>query len=125
MDEKETVTWGGFIITTLGFAGTWAAMIFGGGSRYGSLKEQVDAQGTDIEEIKKLFKTADGEPRLVSFAAFRHMRDECQQHILSEVDHAGSAVTGIKEDVKEIGKKVDKVLQQQAILMAERECNEL
>jgi len=121
MDEKETVTWGGYIITALGFLATWGAMVFGGGSKYGRLQEQVDAQGIDIEGIKELFTTADGEPRLVSFAALRHIRDECQHHVLSEMNHTGSAVIGIENDVREIDKKMDKILQQQAILMAERE----
>jgi hypothetical protein len=132
--EKEAVNWDAIsvFLVILGFVGTWLYQAFGIGKVTGKMRADVTRQNEKIsalevlqeremEAVRKMFTTMNGEPRLVSFAALAHIRADCQNHILSEMSHIRGDVEGMRKDFKTYSDKVDAALQGQAVLMADRD----
>jgi hypothetical protein len=75
------------ILIGTGIVGGWVGTVFGFARKHGRLEHRVNTNTTDIEEIKRMFKTADGEPRLLSFSAHESICSERQKLMHTEFKH--------------------------------------
>ena len=85
-------------VATVGaFITTWVLTAIGVARSHGKLESRVDNTESDMTEIKAMFKTADGEPRLLSFAAHESICSERQKLMHSEFKHMREAVDRIEQ----------------------------
>ena len=97
-------------VTIIGAIVGWAGTTFGFGRAYGALKSRVETTEGDIadlhesvERVLRCFVTADGEPRLVSYAALDKIREPCRAGIAQRIEEHEKLIE--KHD-----KKLDKIL---------------
>ena len=117
--EKD-ITAIGTIASTIGAAAgglvAWAVMAAGVGRKYQAIEDRVRQNIKDIEKINNMidklhncFVTADGEPRLVSFAAHDVMQRVCQDRIAERHEM-------LAQRLKMHDEKLDRILEDLACL---------
>jgi len=97
MINKDDAEW-------MAIAVTWIAGLFAFARKTGNTERRIEVLESDVSKIKKEFKTADGEPRLMSFAQHQIIQNACQKRMDERQDN-------INRRMEQHDEKLDKILE--------------